>query len=468
MKAFLKAYFPRFSAIARDIRDRVRIEYYIVRRLSWKHLVPGLHKSTSWRTVLPYQAVRRVRIPGADFSSVASLQSHLDERGLAYGNGVFALYLPPETVVQTPFKVLSGDYPSNAGVKILRSSGPVGESSYGVSVMRKAVDRHLLLAANMLYEEELGARIYDLVELQCGDEIWTSYVMQHVVGREPTTAEFEAGIEKMRKLEREGTLMTVATGAYKNIDFLPPNCNGNAIVDLEGKFKYIDFQNFVAGNYGKYLDRVAQTAMQDSHFGDKRLLGGGQFLYQSIPGVSFPAKRSIESRSALFRGLLKEAGVDVKDKLMLDVGCNIGMMIAEYLNWGAKWCHGWDFPNVVPHTERLLLSLGCTRFSTTGAQLKRDRKLEDDLPDWLRPSLEGCGLSYLAVHGHIGWMESISSIPWSFMIYEGHQFDSRTDVERYLGELKMKVPFEIKAMTSVEDNASTERTVAVLIRSKGG
>ena len=466
MKAFLKAQFPRAFAAARDIKDRARMEYYVVRRLSWRHLFPGLQKATSWQSVLPYQGIRRIEIPQADFPTVESIKGCVEAAGLKHGNGVFALYLPPETVAGTPFKVLKNEYPPDAGVKLLKVAGFVGESMYGLGIKRKEIDRHLLLAANMLYNEGLGPRIYDLVELVCGSQIWTAYVMRHVQGREPTAEECETGVAKMRRLEEEGTLMTIATGAHRNIDFLPPSCNGNAIIDEDGKFQYVDFQNFVTGNYSKYLDQVARTAVDDSHFGDKRLLGGGRILYQSIPGVNMPAKRSVESRSTMFTELLQKAGVQVRDRLMLDVGCNIGMMIAEYLKWGAKWCHGWDFPNVVPHTERLLSGLGCTRYSTTGAQLKRDRRLEDDLPDWLGPSVQGCGLSYLAVHGHIGWMESIARIPWSFMIYEGHEFDTRADVERYLGELRNNVSFEIGAMTSAEDGASNERTAAILLRSE--
>lgn len=442
------------------------MEYYLLRHLKLRQIIPGLAKDAgSWDTVLPYQGVRRIVIPDCQYSTYESIVQDLTSRGLKYGEGSVVVYLPPDSVAKSSFHVLKGDYPPDAGLKILKAAGEVGVSTYGPGLARKAVDRHLLLAANQLHVQGVGPRIYDLVELSCGDQIWTAYVMQHVEGRTPTISECEAGLAKLRSLEQKGIVKTVATRAFDGKDFRPPTCNGNAIIDGDGRFCYVDFQNFVVGDYGKYLDGLAHMAAEDSHFGGRRLLGGGRFLYQSIPGVNLPAKRSVEFRSSLYSGLMRDAGVSVKDRFVLDIGCNIGMMIAEYLRWGAKWCQGWDFPNVVPHTERLLLALGCTRFSTKGTALHHDRRLEDDLADWLKPSLEGCAISYLAVHGHIGWMEALGRIPWSFVIYEGHEKDSKEDVEKYLGELGRIVKFETRALTTFEDGTSRPRVAAILIRS---
>lgn len=465
MKSFLRSNFPQLWSYARGAKDRVKIEYYLLRRMSLRHLLPGFsRKEGSWDMILPYQAVRRIEIPSVNYSSIDAMIADLKTAGLAFGEGTFALYLPPETVAKSAFRVLAGQYPPDAGVKIVKMPGGVGVSTYGPGLMRKYVDRHLLLAANLMYAQSVGPRIYDLVELESGGVVWTAYVMRHVEGRSPSAGECESGVAKMRDLEREGLLNTVAAGGFGGIDFQPPSCNGNALVDAEGRFVYVDFQHFVLGDYSKYLEKVAGMAAEDSHFGSRRILGGGRFLYQSIPAVKMAAKRSVESRSTLYSNLLSAAGVSVRDKVVLDVGCNIGMMIAEYLKWGARWCHGWDFPNVVPHTERLLLALGCTRFSTTGGKLTHDRRLEDDLAPWLRSSLKGCVISYLAVHGHIGWIEALSRIPWSFLIYEGHEKDTRDDVMRHLSDLGKVVDFETKAIHTSEDGASTERLAAILVR----
>lgn len=465
MRTFLKTRFPKLWSAARVTKDRVRLEYYLLRSLNWRHLLSGFRGGTGqWESLLPYQSVRRILVPSCDIPTVDVLLELLKRDNVSFFEGSIALYLPPESIERSVFRLLRSEYPEDAGLKLLKKAGGVGVSAYGAGLVRKVVDRYLLLAGNMLYEKGVGPRIYDLVELECGGQVWTSYVMQHVKGRTPTIEECKAGVEKIRAMETEGLLKTVANRAYDCIDFQPPDCNGNAVIDGEGRFRYIDFQNFIPGDYEKYLDSAARLAADDSHFGGRRLLGGGRFLYQSIPAVNLPAKRSVQSRSPLYLKLMEQAGVSVKDRLVLDVGCNIGMMIAEYLRWGAKWCHGWDFPNVVPHTQRLLLALGCTRFSTTGAQLQHDRRLDEDLPAWLRNSMQGCAISYLAVHGHIGWVEALQRIPWGFLIYEGHEQDTRADVERHLRELAKVIPFETRAMSTSEDGASRERLAAILVR----
>src|SRR3982751_4970712 len=110
--------------------------------------------------------------------------------------------------------------------------------------------------------------------------------------------------------------------------------------------------------------------------------------------------------------LMNTAGVSIKDRLVLDVGCNIGMMMAQYLKLGALWCHGWDQEVVVPHTERLLYALGCTRFSTSGGVITKSIRLQDALASHVKPYLEGCAISYLAIRGHTDWLDALADIPW--------------------------------------------------------
>jgi hypothetical protein len=162
--------------------------------------------------------------------------------------------------------------------------------------------------------------------------------------------------------------------------------------------------------------------------------------------------------------LLQEAGVSVAERVVLDVGCNIGMMMAEYLKLGAKWCHGWDRALTVPHTERMLLALGCTRFSTTGSDITKSRSLVDDLPGHVDASLDGCVISYLAVRGHLNWLDALQQIPWSFMIYEGHEGETARDFETYLEELRSMTNFELGPTSTYIDGDSEERTVAILLK----
>jgi hypothetical protein len=69
-------------------------------------------------------------------------------------------------------------------------------------------------------------------------------------------------------------------------------------------------------------------------------------------------------------------------------------MMAPYLKMGARLAHGWDRPHVAPHTEKLLLALGCTRFSTRGADITESYDLTQDIPSFLANRLRrlvSCG-----------------------------------------------------------------------------
>jgi hypothetical protein len=79
-------------------------------------------------------------------------------------------------------------------------------------------------------------------------------------------------------------------------------------------------------------------------------------------------------------------------------------------------------------------------------------------------SLDGCVVSYLAVRGHLGWLDALKTIPWSFMIYEGHEGETAKDFESYLDELRSLTNVELGATSTYIDGDSEERTVAILLR----
>jgi hypothetical protein len=401
-----------------------------------------------------------------------SLVSNLDSAGMRYGEGGHAIYLPPESFKASLFQDLATAYPPDAGLKVIKGKGGIDDGGYineptkGDSRLHlKLVHSHrqLTLVANLLNAFGVGPRLYDLIEMETGDYFWTAYVIQDVGGSVPSLAECESGIAKLKDLENRGLLKVILPEGFADEEFDCPTCAGNALTNGNGEFKYIDFQNFFLTNYESYLRSVALEATDASHFGDSSVLRGGRYLYQSVPGVNLPSKRSIDQRMTVFDRVLNEAGVSVADRLVLDVGCNIGMMMGQYLKRGAGWCHGWDRKHLVPHTERMLLALGCTRFSTTGTDISAAQPLEENLPEFLRPRLDGCVISYLAVRGHLGWLDALSRIPWKFLIYEGHEGETHQDFEEYLKDFSQVAKFRIGSVTSYVDGDSDQRTLAVLI-----
>ena len=473
VRGWMSVHFPDSYFMLGKLRDQFASEYRVAKRVGIKNLLEkAIGAPAAWQEVLPVQAARRISIPDLDLAKLVPFLDELTKHGLAYSAGGHAVYLPPETIENTAFRVLANYYPAKSGLKIVKHPGGPSDSVYvsphaGESRLHLRLIhnvRHLTLVANLLHVHNVGPRLHDLVELDCNGHLWTAFVMEHVDRPVTTTADYEKGIKLLRELEQRGLMKVILPTGFDDPEFHRPDCSGNAFVTSDGQFRYIDFQNFSLTGYGEYLKSVALEAAEASHFGDTSILRGGRYLYQSVPGLNLPAKRSIEARMQALTKLLDEAGVSVADRLVLDVGCNVGMMMGQYLKLGALWCHGWDQEVVVPHTERLLLALGCTRFATSGGVISKSLRLQDALAPHVKAHLDGCVISYLAIRGHIDWLDALAEIPWAFMIYEGHEGESTKQSLQYLEAFNQRVPFRIAAQGEYADGDSDPRTVAILIR----
>ncbi len=473
-RGWLSVHFPKHYYVAGKLKDQLVAEVRAARRIGLGGLMgKAFGNNAPWEQILPIQKSRRLSLQDLNLADEESLRDYLGAEKIAYDEGGHAVYLAPASFRASIFGSLAAHYPSDAGLKIVKGQGGIDGGGYvgpptkgDSQIHLKLVHshRHLTLVANLLHARGVGARLYDLIEMEGVDCLWTAYVIQHVNGPVPSLDDCEAGIEKLRQMEVEGLMKVILPEGFNDEEFECPRCSDNVFTDDDGRFRYIDFQNFLLTNYESYLRSVALEATDASHFGDSSVLRGGRYLYQSVPGLTLPSKRSIEQRMEVFRNALTAAGVSVEGRLVLDVGCNIGMMMGQYLKLGAAWCHGWDRKHLVPHTERLLLALGCTRFSTTGTDIASNQPVESDLPEFLRPNLDGCAISYLAVRGHLGWLDALARIPWKFLIYEGHEGETQLDFEQYVREFQALTSFKVGHVTSYVDGDSDERTLAILVR----
>jgi hypothetical protein len=473
LRGWVSVHFPEPYFFLGKLRDQFASEYRVAKRIGIKTLFEkAIGTPGTWQEVLPVQSARRIEIPGLELRELESFLSELKQAGLSCGTGGHAVYLPPETIAATSFRELSNYYPLCAGLKIVKHPGGLADSVYvykgeGESRLHlKLIHnlRHLTLVANLLHVNHVGPRLYDLVELQCNNNLWTAFVVEHVAKPVTSMDVCENGIKTIRDLEQRNLVRIILPAGFDDQEFQCPDCSGNAFMTVNGEFRYIDFQNFALTGYGDYLKSVALEAAEASHFGDKSILRGGRYLYQSVPGVNLPGKRNVEARVQVLRELMNTAGVAVQNRLVLDVGCNVGMMMAQYLKLGALWCHGWDQEVVVPHTEKLLYALGCTRFSTSGGVITASTDLKGALAPHLKQHLNGCVISYLAVRAHINWLDALKEIPWGFTIYEGHEGETTEQSLRYLEEFKKTVPFRIAAQGEYSDGDSEPRTVAILVK----
>ena len=477
-KGWISVNFPQAYSFMTRSFDRLSIESKLVRRIGVRELLSRAFGLTpSWEDVLPMQAPQRFVVPEIKLDNTADLLNHLRSTGVTFAQGGHAIYLSPEALGETAFRFIADNYPSNAGLKIVSSPGGIDKSGYvrdgygngnGESILQKNLvydHSRLTLVANLLFAHGVGPRLYDLMELQCGETIWVAYVMEHVQGHVPTIDECDKGVAQIRRLEESGLILNNMPEGWADEDFKSPRCNRNAFIDNLGRFQYVDFQNFLLTGYETFLRNIALNATEKSHFGETSIVRGSKrYLYQSIPGLNLPAKRNPEARMKVVIDLMNRAGVSLKGRMVLDVGCNIGGMMAQYLKLGARWCHGWDRDYMTPHTEELLLALGCTRFSTWGGDIDQKKNLEADLPDFLRPALNGCVISFLAVRGHVGWLKALGRIPWWFLIYEAHEGESQVDFDKHMDDFRKLVNFRVAASATYIDGDSDERIVAILVR----
>lgn len=459
---------PGLYKVLRDVAVRVLIEYKVIRSTRPSTLVRAFAKSESiWEKELPLQRPSRLMLPDA---AGPDLPRGLLNHATVSQAGAHAIYLSPSKWRQSLLSPLAARYPSDAGLKILRNPGGLaadylhGEGHSAVQHRALHSPKHLSLVANLLHRLGLGPRLYDLVELCTDTTAWGAYVVQHLPGGAPDASVCGEGLARLKTAVKSGEMALVAPGGFEHLDFTPPGCNGNALTDAAGRFQYVDFQNFTLGGYDRQLRRIAETAAEASHFGDRSFLRGGAYLYQSVPGLGLPAKRDVARRMPSISGLLAQADSAVTDRIVLDIGCNVGMMIGQYLALGAGWCHGWDRAKVVPHTDHLLSALGCTRYSLTGGDLDPTRDLREDLPAHVRAQLDGCIVSYLAVRGHIGWLPALAKIPWRHLIYEGHEGEDEAKTRRFIEEFQSLVPCRLTGLSQYRDGDSDPRMIGLLER----
>jgi hypothetical protein len=467
LKGWLIVHLPRLFAFLSRVKTQFDIERQMIGRLGLGLLLARTLGSTpAWQKRLPLQAPRKFALPGVDLKNYDDLVNYLDSMEVDYRCAGHTMYLPPEAASTSVFVAIMSQYPADAGLKITKNTGGVdgpylfgGVRNRKISVMynRVTYDRaRLVLVANLLFSKQLSSRLYDLIEIVCGGQVWTAYVVRHLAGQVPTESECKAGIDRIRQLEQQGLLKVTLSQGYDDEDFSCPTCNNNAFMD-DGKFCYIDFQSFMLMNYEQYVKQVKA--------------GAYEAVENSAGGVSGGTPSSLQIRTSSLwveepeftatRRLLQQAGIAARDRVVLELGCGAGMNIAGYLKLGAAWCHGWDGAAVTEQTERLLLALGCTRFSLS--QWRRDRRLEEQWPEFLTLMLKGCIVSVSSECPIKDIEKELREIPWAYIVFEGSADDEDRGA-RFASEFGSEWNVEMKGTTSFDRNYGGRRVLRIFER----
>jgi hypothetical protein len=305
-----------------------------------------------------------VKLP--QLSSATDLERWLTQRGVTTKQGGHTLYLPPQKCLE----VVLGDwvrlYPSDAGLKILMDFRSPEEAWYvsrewggPIEAAMVGTPADQLVTANFLYANKLSPRVYDLCCLKNGATRLSAFVVQHVDGQAPSEAVCRQFLSRLERLIEQSDLRTIHPAWRTKVDFEPPTCNGNLLVSPgSSQPVYVDFQSFRLTELVRWRREILEAAATVLHFGDEHASLGGRYLYQSIPGMRDKGKRNTDKRWTVIDEHLERNGLKLRGRLILDVGCNAGMLIATALRDGAFWGIGWDLPSVISYSEPLLLSLG--------------------------------------------------------------------------------------------------------------
>lgn len=469
IKTLLRRHVPGTYLRAQRVRDRLRSEVRLLGRIGLAGVVRMHHGRTYVQSLMhTSQSIRRLILS----EQSKDLDSFLAPLGDGPVWGSHAIYLSPDLLQTCGLGHLLRGYPRNSGLKIFRSRSSLAGDRYifgsALASCQEAMAynaRALTTVSNALARLGVAPRVYDLCKVRVGDDEHYAFVMEHIPQAIRTSEAYLQGRISLDAILATGDFTLIDPDGSQGADFSPPDGNGNFRARQDGTVTYVDLQNFVFTDFAAFLSRRAEKWAESTHFGDVSLLRGGKYLYQSIPGLARSGKRDTESRAEQYQKLLQQARVAIHDKVILDIGSNLGQMSAFALHEGARWAHLWDLPETIAAADEALSLTGYTRFSGTGCSLVPDRDLTRDLPDHL------CGLNpddgivfYLAIHHHVGWLERLGDLPWRHLVFEGHEGQSHARLESVLQDLQRRIPTRLLVVDLVKDGDSGVRPACVVER----
>lgn len=417
----------------------------------------------------------RTSFAGADLDG---LRAALREHSLRVAEGRHTIYVPPQPGREAVFGAeLMAAFPPEVGIKLLKNFAPPSRARYHYESGALAEAALIgpignqVFATAALYAYGLGPRPYDLVHLvgagAAGVDM-TAIVCEDIDGQNPSTAEYDEFIAKLRALEERGLFRFANPSRFDCSDFYSPDCNGNLITSAAGP-RYVDSQVFLFEEDEVLADVIAARE-QTLHFGDVLSIvhAGQRFLYQEVPGSRANARRGTGERWQAIEGLLVRNGVKLEQRVVFDVCCNSGMMMHGSLARGAHWAFGWDLPAVAEAADSLLPLLGSGRTNVFGRQLGLDTDLRADLPEWAAAWASahgGVGL-FLAAWHHIDFPPGVGELPWDHLIYEGQENERLATTNENVATMTQRWQARELERMVIRDGLSGPRPIVLFGRTK--
>ena len=365
------------------------------------------------------QAILTWKVPFHSATGSADLIAWLRSSGVRVHEGGHTIYVPPQEALRAVIPAIVAFYPDQAGFKILRDLRHPREARYLYKHRRSlrlltrliGTPEDQLVAANYMYTLGIGPRVWDLACWESDAARCTVFVVDHVAGQSPTADQCQQFLTRLRRLNATTHLRVLIPHWEQNPDFEVPDCNGNLIQPARlDSPQYVDFQNFgVTG-----LASSAATSEIGDEWHD------------------------------LLDTLCRERLLDLRGRVVLDVGCGTGGAIAAALSHGAAWVVGWCTPHRTAAIDGLLLPSGATRYSLVTDRHTAERRVYDvllwrvdaDSPDGIAP-------------------EALIDVPWQMLVCDRLQHER---IVRHLAKATTSVRFDVLT-TAVMDRSGSPITI---------
>lgn len=310
-------------------------------------------------------------------------------------------------IVKDPSKVLAKDFklPKGYCLKIFKDTTWQG-TSFGEALIIK----------NIAWINGFAPRARGMITLGEGNHEFTAFILEFVKNNQ--TLEEKRALIKTRSVLFKQMLADNFITSYQN--------EHGEIVYNASNWRdglYLDFGGFQIDKE-KYKEKLVKEIIEVTHFGKAYL--GGKASYQSVPEWKLDGKRKTDYRIEQL-GLEKQ---EFKGKSVLDIGCNLGMLLHYAKKRGAKELFGYDFPNVIKVAKE---------FANINLLFDLDFFGQDLTAN--PPDAKADIVFYLAMSEYLGFPNWLREVTKETLYYEGHANEDKNETEGKLRKLFADVSF---------------------------
>lgn len=175
---------------------------------------------------------------------------------------------------------------------------------------------------------------------------------------------------------------------------------------------YLDYGGFRIHAERRFVNEVIKEIADVTHFG--KSYNGGKASYQSIKDWDVDGKRKTEYRIET----MELDKINFENESVLDLGCNLGLMLHYAQDRGATRLVGYDTPEVARVANLYAAAVGRLGLNVQGLDLAKKH-----------PSEKFDIVFYLAMSKYLGFPKWLGEITKKLCIYEGHANDDWRETE---------------------------------------